>query len=263
MMENMAGKIAKYVAIALIALAPIFSFGQKQDTTAWVPFNCAGNLQNDPIQNVFRPSEVGVAGTFSEKQTGASVQANYNKTLTLFRQVFVVGMGTVASRTQSAAGASNAAGVRAGVGWKIRNSDVQAGVKMQLAGKGNTLALTPVSFLARYTNKRIRVGTEIVPKTKSISVSADVFVKRNWAVSGTVSDTIGKRPVFSLGAERRVRGWQFGASVHPEQNFFRGKPTLTKLDPRFTIRKTTKKSTFNITVFPMQKKIAIGAGWRF
>ena len=256
MMEKLETFARKLGILTAVVLIPALSFAQKSDSTAWVPFNAAGNLQNDPIQLVFRPNEVGVTGTVSEKQVGAGLLVNYYAKI---GNEFVVGTGINASRAQGATGATNVLGMRVGVGKKIGNGNVQIGVKMQTTGTDKSLVVVPPSILVRYVNKHVRIGTEIDPKKVFGALFADVFVARNFALSGTMSGGKGVEPKVSFGAEARVyKGWQVGASVHPERGFFGG-----KVNPCLTIRKTNKKSTFNIAVSPQQKKVTVGVGMRF
>jgi len=260
-------KIAAFIGVSFAGMALIsgMSRAQAQDFSKakpgpWVPFNAASELATNPLSVPTRASEIGMFGISSPGSTIAGIIANYKITM----GNFVGGLATVSSRTTDSNGkTSSLADLRMGGG----TNEFQAGIRLPFTDVGNGLESGQASFQVRGLNQQVagayvRAGIDFAPGTNDskacMAASADV-IKGGVAVSAALTAKNGKKPNGAFGLEGNLgKGFQLGASLHPEREFFKG-----RMQPNLLLRWASKNSTFNVNVQPHQKAVKVGVGLRF
>ncbi len=262
-----ARRVAQFIGLSFAAVAVLSNIANAQtaDTVKskpapWVPYNGASELINNPASVPMRPSEIGLAGSVSDKSTTFG-------TLSSCKQEFggfAVGMGTSISRTTDSKGAStDNADLRLAAG----TSEFQAGIRLPYADAGKGFEPGQPSVQVRTLNQdiggiRVRAGLDVAPRTQKQSqgatASAD-FIKEDIALSTAIFTKDGKKPNGAFGLEANLgKGFQIGASLHPEREFFNG-----RMQPNLMLRWTSKNSTFNANYMPHQNQVKVGVGLRF
>jgi hypothetical protein len=232
--------VTEWIGIGLLAVAPIMASAQNQPEMPLVPFNNAAVTPNNTITLALGPNQVGMTIGLTPTQMSASALASF---ALLPTDKLKVGVGTAGNVATSFKGVrTNTLTPTVGAEISTGAGKFSIGTKLLFIGKGTELEAGPLSFLGLYSNQFGgtigKVSAEYTPGSQNYQRSGNVIaelisIKDGVGVSGNLKLTEKVKTKISFGIGKSFgNGWQGGISLHPENNFFKG-----KLNPNLEITK--------------------------